>query len=1249
VTAGEHDQNWSMIDGARGRGGDDGRIPILYLAPWIDFGGSDKGTIDWFRWLDRDRFAPSLITTQPSDNRRLREIEPYAEEVWALPDHFAGNYFARFIFDFIWTRGVRVLHVMNSRLGYELLPDLAALPSPPKVVVQLHVEEADRSGYVRYVARRFGNLVDGFSVTSQHLARAIGDYELPLSKIHVIPTGVDAEHEFNPERVQPLDDTEDGAFRILFAGRLADQKDPLLMVEVVRRIAERHRDVRVAVVGDGPLEDAVHTRLHECGLERVVAMHPPTNELARWLRSSDLMLMTSVFEGVPYVVYEALAMGVPVIAPALPGNVELLGEGGGILVADRGDAEAYVRAISTLIADPDRRRGMAVAGRQRMLTSFSLRSMAVGHEELYDRLLAGAPDERAAVAPAPGSPPRLSFPNRPVSGTPPVSIVTPCYNHGRYLDGFLAALDAQGYPELERIIIDDGSTDPETVAALAQIEHDGRARVLRQERNQGPSVARNRGIIAATGRYILPVDADNLLLPGAVGSLVDQLQAAGERVGFIYPGFQYIGTRDYRFDPPAYNLFTLLHGNYADTCSLLDREIFEAGLGFAEDIVLGHEDWDLVLALGARGVVGEPSREPVMLYRKQGFTRSDLVEYLPQPFWREVVRRHPELYGTEDDSGSWGRFRGPPLAIKTEFNPALSLILTEPVDFESERGAALLLGLQNQSCGDFELIAECPRAPAGAAPVVRRLPPGLCATDGGRFQEGLDVSRGRFLLLSDSPDVLFADPTSVERLLRTLDADQDLDAVALADLGSDGGYRFHPIAEVRAGTDAHTVLWHRALHDRLSPDLSLQDGSVAGDLAELMNHSGARMQWRHLSGGRGSHEPARQLTVVTLERSTSGGNQVANAEERRVRLDAGPVVPAAPAESVPRWGGLPTWMPPETLCLVRHRAIGGERRIITNDRRPPVGYQIEFDLGAIQHFAPPGTHRLVCRGGRFLTVPRGTERVSGDDVLGYLEQVPLPLFVGVTRVLLPDGCQTLVLDSERDPLREAVGVGEFLGFVETFPNGPVRAPGASAVAYRTLVRYLDPAARRHRYDAIGSADELDRSISLSAELGRLASRPRSDRVSLWIDAGGRLGTDEHTPFAATPSVIDALKWAGAPARWRGFGYRAARPRAVARRTLEAAQATVSQLDRNASAAGDRRLLGYLHRESGPDRTELFAAAHPVISDQFVTLSALQATDLGYVQLRSLGFTESEAPLADATGEVLAIPWASRFGLGARVG
>ena len=222
-------------------GTDDRRIPILYLAPWVDLGGTDKGTIDWFRWLDRSRFAPSLITTQPSENRRLAEITPYAEEIWTLPDVMAGGGIPGFILDFVHARGIRVVHVMNSRLGFDLLPDLRALPEPPKVVVQLHVEEPDRSGYVRYVATRLGNLVDGFSVTSDHLAAAVAGYEVPPAKIHVIRTGVDAEREFSPAHVEPVAELEGGVGHVLLLGRLAEQKDPLLAVEIAAALRRRGR------------------------------------------------------------------------------------------------------------------------------------------------------------------------------------------------------------------------------------------------------------------------------------------------------------------------------------------------------------------------------------------------------------------------------------------------------------------------------------------------------------------------------------------------------------------------------------------------------------------------------------------------------------------------------------------------------------------------------------------------------------------------------------------------------------------------------------------------------------------------------------------------------------------------------------------------------------------------------------------------------------------------------------------------
>ena len=362
------------------------RVPVLYLAPWVDYGGSDKNTIDWFRWIDRDRFAPSLIATQPSQNRLLAEVAPFAEEVWALPDLMPAEDMPAFIFDFIQSRGVRVLHLMNSRMGFELLPDLACLPDPPAVVVQLHVEEADRSGYVRYVTTRLGNLVDRFSISNRHVADAVEGYGVPREKVRVIYTGVDAEGEFSPNRVEPIEELPEDRLQILFPARLVPQKDPMLMLDVAARLRDGGTSFQIHVVGEGELEEQMRERIATLDLGEDVLLHPPTPGLQRWYAACDAMLMTSVFEGVPVVVFEAMAMGLPIVAPDLPAVGELLGEAGDALVAPRDSIDGYARALVHLAEDRKHRAQRGEQMRARARGQFTVQQMARAHGDLYEEL-----------------------------------------------------------------------------------------------------------------------------------------------------------------------------------------------------------------------------------------------------------------------------------------------------------------------------------------------------------------------------------------------------------------------------------------------------------------------------------------------------------------------------------------------------------------------------------------------------------------------------------------------------------------------------------------------------------------------------------------------------------------------------------------------------------------------------------------------------------------------------------------------
>ena len=117
--------------------------------------------------------APSLITTTPSPNRLLQEVEPYAEEIWNLPDLMPGKGFPEFILGFIESRAVRVVHIVGSRLAFDLLPDMTCLPEPPAVVAEVRADGSSQESHVRYVTRRYGNLIDAFSVADEFLAKAV--------------------------------------------------------------------------------------------------------------------------------------------------------------------------------------------------------------------------------------------------------------------------------------------------------------------------------------------------------------------------------------------------------------------------------------------------------------------------------------------------------------------------------------------------------------------------------------------------------------------------------------------------------------------------------------------------------------------------------------------------------------------------------------------------------------------------------------------------------------------------------------------------------------------------------------------------------------------------------------------------------------------------------------------------------------------------------------------------------------------
>ena len=207
--------------------------------------------------------------------------------------------------------------------------------------------------------------------------------------------------------------------------------------------------------------------------------------------------------------------------------------------------------------------------------------------------------------------------------TPPaVSVLMPCFNHGRWIDEAVDSVLAQTIQDFEIIIVDDGSTDPATVEKLSGYDRP-RTRVLRTE-NRGLPAARNLAAQRATGRFYCALDADDRLAP----TWFEKALAAFDRdpnLAFVSHWLQAFGDEEWLWRPERCELADLLTRNTVNGAALVRRETFEALGGFDETMRSGCEDWEFWLRAAENGYRGYIVPEVLYFYRRSAGSMSRLM------------------------------------------------------------------------------------------------------------------------------------------------------------------------------------------------------------------------------------------------------------------------------------------------------------------------------------------------------------------------------------------------------------------------------------------------------------------------------------------------------------------------------------------------------------------------------------------------------------------------------------------------
>jgi glycosyltransferase involved in cell wall biosynthesis len=375
---------------------------ILLIAPFLEIGGADKFNLDLVRLLTARGHAISIVTTFPSADPWREHFQALTPDIAALHPHVRPADAPAFVLKRIRAHRADTVLVTTSEVGYLLLPYLRANTSGVTFLDYMHMEEEYwQGGGYPAMSLREARVLDFSVVSSQHLRGWLLARGGDASRVAVCTTNIDAT-EWDPARFERDALRRElglaaGEPTILYAARLAPQKRPRLMAEVLARLAARGLRFTCLVAGDGPerawLEAFARRRAPSLRLLGAVS----GARIRELMAAADIFFLPSQQEGISLALYEAMAMGLAPVCADVGGQRELLTPACGVLVPPGPDeARGYVEALATLVTDPAGRRAMGLAGRRRVAEGFRLDQMGERMAELVE-----CAHELARAAPRP--------------------------------------------------------------------------------------------------------------------------------------------------------------------------------------------------------------------------------------------------------------------------------------------------------------------------------------------------------------------------------------------------------------------------------------------------------------------------------------------------------------------------------------------------------------------------------------------------------------------------------------------------------------------------------------------------------------------------------------------------------------------------------------------------------------------------------------------------------------------------------
>ncbi len=316
------------------------KIRLLFIFPWFKVGGADRFNLDLISRLSPEKFDITIVTTEVSDYIWRQKFEKYAE-IFDLTTFLHRQDWPAFIHYIIKTRNINIVVQSNSYFGFYTIPWLKSEFPNVVFVDYLHSENRSwRNGEYPRDSTAIDGFLDKTYTCTETLKKSMKEnMGRSIDNVETVYIGVD-EKEFDPNKVNISDNNDlykvreqlNGKKIILFLCRISEEKRPIFILKVLKKILDKDNSFVLLVVGDGPQLNEMKKVANDDEISNNVIFFSMQENVKPFYKIANVTVICSLVEGLAITTYESLAMGTPVVTADVGGQKELIDDTCGRIV-----------------------------------------------------------------------------------------------------------------------------------------------------------------------------------------------------------------------------------------------------------------------------------------------------------------------------------------------------------------------------------------------------------------------------------------------------------------------------------------------------------------------------------------------------------------------------------------------------------------------------------------------------------------------------------------------------------------------------------------------------------------------------------------------------------------------------------------------------------------------------------------------------------------------------------------------------